>query len=47
MPKKGTKVGVPPIKDMPVTSIESETIDILKGRKNTPSPLPLFPKNKK
>lgn len=48
MPKKGTKKGVKPIgTNMPVNSVEGETIDIMKGRKNPPSPIRLFPKTKK
>lgn len=48
MPKKGTKVDVLPIgKNIKVNAIEGTTIDILKGRKETPAPIPLFPKTKK
>jgi len=48
MPKKGTKKGVTPIgTNLPVNPLESETIDIMKERKNPKSPIPLFPKFKK
>ena len=48
MPKKGSKKGVSPVgSNIPVHPIEGETIDIVKGRKKTPSPIPLSPKTKK
>lgn len=48
MPKKGTKVGVWPLgPDIPVVPLEGDTIDILKGRKQPPHPIPLFPESKK